>query len=84
MPDQQLELEKELEVYRERLHEWESMEGKFVLICASEVVDFFDDYTDAVRAGYEKFGIIPFLVKKVSQQRPAHNITRLYAPQATQ
>ena len=57
------------------------MEGKFVLIRAKEVVDFYDDYTDAVRAGYERFGIIPFLVKKVAQQRQAQNITRLYAPQ---
>ena len=82
MPDRQLELEKELEVYRDRLHEWESIEGKFVLICSSEIVDFYDDYTDAVRAGYEKFGIAPFLVKKVAQQRQVHKITRFCAPQA--
>ena len=63
MSDRQPELEKELELYYERLHEWKAMEGKFVLICTSEVVDFYDDYTDAVRAGYEKFRIIPFLVK---------------------
>ena len=83
MSDRQIELEKELEVYRERLREWESMQGEFVPICAGEVVDFCNDYTDAVRAGYEKFGTVPILVQKVVQQRQVHKITSFCAPQAT-
>jgi hypothetical protein len=59
-------LEKELEVYRSKLPELKAeYEGKFVLIHGDQVVDFFSTYEDAIKAGYSKFGLEPFLVKQV-------------------
>jgi hypothetical protein len=40
--------------------------GKFVLIKGSDVIDVFEDRTDAVVRGYREFGNHPFLVKKVT------------------
>jgi len=41
--------------------------GKFVLIKGADVVDVFEDRTDAVVRGYREFGNHPFLVKKVTE-----------------
>ncbi len=41
--------------------------GKFVLIRGEQVVDTFDAELDAVKAGYQKFGNVPFLVKQVME-----------------
>jgi hypothetical protein len=39
--------------------------GKYVLIKGADVVDVFEDRTDAFTRGYREFGNHPFLVKKV-------------------
>jgi hypothetical protein len=54
-------LEKELATYRNKLTELKEHEGKFVLIHGDEVVDFFAAYEDAIKAGYQKFSLEPFL-----------------------
>jgi len=59
-------LNRELEVYRQHLHEWSEHEGRFVLIHRQEVVDFYTSYEDALKVGYDKFGLDPFLVKQVN------------------
>lgn len=41
--------------------------GKFVLIRDGQLVDTFDAESDAIRAGYQKFGNVPFLVKQVTE-----------------
>jgi hypothetical protein len=73
-------LEKELETYRSKLPELTTHEGKFVLIHGTDIVDFFSTYEDAIKSGYQKFGITPFLVKKVATSEPMFFISRDISP----
>ncbi len=58
-------LEKEIAVYNDRLPQFNEHEGKYVLIHGDDVVDFFSAYDDAIKEGYQRFGLAPFLVKQV-------------------
>jgi len=58
-------LEKELETYRKKLPELKAQEGKFVLVHGEEIIDFFSTYEDAIKSGYQKYKLEPFLVKQV-------------------
>jgi len=58
-------LEKELETYKSKLPELQQDEGKFVLISDSAVIDTFTSYEDAIKEGYKRFGLKPFLVKQI-------------------
>ncbi len=58
-------LEKELETYKTKLPELLADEGKFVLIKGDLVVDVYGTYEDAIKAGYGKFQLQPFLVKQI-------------------
>jgi hypothetical protein len=60
-------LQQEIETYNAKLPELLSHEGKFVLIHEDKVVDFFETYGDALKAGYKEFGLSPFLVKRVAR-----------------
>lgn len=73
-------LEKEIETYRAKLPELLAHEGKFVLIQGDVVVDFFASYEDAIKAGYQKFGLQPFLVKQVESNAHVQFISRLFDP----
>ena len=54
--------------------------GKFVLIRGEQVVDTFDAELDAVKAGYQKFGNVPFLVMQVTEvESPDNFISDLWA-----
>ncbi len=74
-------LEQELAKYEaERPNLLSSTEGKFVLIREGEIVDFFDSFVDGVKAGYAKFGNVPFLVKQVvAVDSPANFVSNLLA-----
>jgi len=69
-------LEKELLTYREKLPELKDQEGKFVLIQGDTVVNVYDTYADALKEGYDKFGVSPFLVKKIEAIEQVQYITR--------
>ena len=58
-------LEKELATYKAKLPELKANAGKFVLIHGDDVVDTFSSYDDALKCGYDKFGLEPFLVKRI-------------------
>ena len=58
-------LEAALETYRQNLALLLKEEGKFVLIFERNIAGLFDTYEDALSAGYEKFGVKPFLVKRI-------------------
>ena len=58
-------LEKEMETYNTRREELLQHEGKFVVIHGDEVVGIYDTYEDALKIGYEKVGLTPFLVKRI-------------------
>ena len=69
-------LEKELETYRNKLSELKQSEGKFVLISGDTIVDIFVSYEDALKEGYNKFGIQPFLVKQIRSLENVQFISR--------
>jgi hypothetical protein len=73
-------LEKELAAYHAKLPEWKGNEGKFVLIHGTDVVDMFASYEDAIKEGYARFKLEPFLVKQVQTVEQVQCVTRLLAP----
>jgi hypothetical protein len=73
-------LEKEMETFTKRLPELKQHEGKFVLIQGENVVDFFSSYDDAIKAGYQKFGLDPFLVKQIQATAQVQFISRWFDP----
>ncbi len=70
-------LETELDTYKAKLPELLADEGKFVLIQGPDVVDTFATYEDAVKEGYARFGLKPFLVKQIRSIDQIHFISRL-------
>ena len=70
-------LEKELEVYRSKLPELLTNEGKFVLIHGDEIVDVYGTYEDALKEGYARFKLVPFLVKQIQSKEQVQFISRL-------
>ncbi len=55
-------------------------EGKFVLIRANQVVGIYDSKMDAISAGYQQFGNVPFLVKQIVKiEMPQNFVSNLLA-----
>jgi hypothetical protein len=79
----EMPLEKELETYRKKLPELKAQEGKFVLIHGEEIVDFFSTYEDAIKSGYQKYQLAPFLVKRIHATEPVFFISRSVVPNTT-
>jgi hypothetical protein len=75
-----MSLENEIAVYARELPKLIPQSGRFVLIHGDEVVDTFPDYKAALRAGYEKFGLEPFLVKMIQAVEQVHCFTRDLSP----
>ena len=73
-------LEIELGTYKARLHEWKEHEGKFVLIHGPDVVEFFSSYEDAIKVGYDKFKLEPFLVKQIQTIEMIQFMSRFVDP----
>ena len=73
-------LEKEQETYEAKLPELKEHQGKFVLIHGEDVVDLYSAYDDALKAGYEKFGLEPFMVKQINAMEAIQYITRHVVP----
>ena len=70
-------LEHEVEVFELHRHEWaDSHLGKFVVIQDDTVLDdFFDEWEQALRAGYAAFSFArPFLVRQVFHVDPVYFI----------
>ena len=70
-------LEKELQTYAKKLSELLANEGKFVLVHGDDIVETFGTYEDAMKYGYHKFKLNPFLVKKIQASEQVHFISRL-------
>ena len=75
-----MSLEKELETYKTKLAELKENEGQFVLIHGEEVAGIFTSYEDAIKIGYEKFKLSPFLVKRIQTVEQVQFISRLIEP----
>jgi hypothetical protein len=69
-------LEKELETYKAKLPELKANEGKFVLIKGDQVIDFYSSYEDAIKEGYAKFKLEPFMVKQIQSFEQVQFISR--------
>ena len=69
-------LEKEIETYNRELPNLLAEQGKFVLICGDVVVGTFVSYEDALKIGYEKCGVKPFLVKKIQSVEQVQYFSR--------
>ena len=67
-------LDTELKAYEQnRDHLLGTAEGKFVLIHNDQVVGVYDSKMDAINAGYQQFGNVPFLVKQIVKVETPHN-----------
>lgn len=73
-------LEKELETYKAKLAELAGSEGKFALVQGQEIVGIFDTYADAIKEGYAKFGLTPFLVKQIQAVERVQFVSRFVDP----
>jgi hypothetical protein len=69
-------LEKELATYHAALMNLLDREGQFVVVHGEQVDGFWDSYEAALKEGYDRFGLDPFLVKKIQRIEPVHFITR--------
>ncbi len=63
-------LERELAIYNENLMDLLTNEGMYVVVHGETLEGLFDTYEDALQAGYEKFGVVAFLVKRISRVEP--------------
>jgi hypothetical protein len=72
-------LETELATYKNKLSELiaGNNEGKFVLIHGDDVIDVYGTYEDAIKEGYAKFQLDPFLVKQIQALESIQFISRL-------
>jgi hypothetical protein len=71
-----LPLQKEIETYNAKLPELLPSLGKFVLIKDSAVEGIYDTYADALKIGYERFKLTPFLVKQIAPAEQVQFFTR--------
>ncbi len=70
-------LRTELETYENHKDRLVSeSQGKYVVIQGSDIAGVWDTYEDALKAAYGKFGLTPFLVKRVEGLDRIHYFTR--------
>lgn len=69
-------LEREIATFNAKLPELLEHIGKFVLIRGEAIEGYYDDYNDALRAGYEKHRPGEFLVKKIAPAEQVAFFTR--------
>ncbi|MBV8201257.1 MAG: hypothetical protein JOZ15_11595 [Acidobacteria bacterium] len=51
-----------------------------MLIRGDEIVDFYSSYDDAIKVGYSRFGLEPFLVKQFQAVEQIQFISRFVDP----
>lgn len=73
-------LEKELKTYQEQPPKLLQNEGRYILIHEDTVAGVYDTYPDALKAGYEKYGLKSFLVKEIEAIEQIQYFTRDLAP----
>ncbi|WP_056510690.1 hypothetical protein [Acinetobacter sp. Root1280] len=59
-------LDYEFNRYLQELPNLSCNEGMYVLIFKDEPLNFFNSYDDALKVGYAKYGLEPFLVQQVT------------------
>ena len=71
-------LEREMKTYSDHLVDLVAHAGKCVLIKGDVIDGTFDTYSDALKAGYEKHKLEPFLVKQIAPSERMMSFTRDY------
>lgn len=67
-PSELSSLSEELAYFNERLaHLLKEHPGKFALVKGRQLVGTFDSADNAYVAGVEKFGVVPFLVREITE-----------------
>jgi hypothetical protein len=69
-------LEKEVETYNAKLPELLGSIGKFVVIKGDAIEGIYDTYADALKIGYERFKLEPFMVKQIAPAEQVQFFTR--------
>lgn len=69
-------LEKEILTYAHKLPGLLAQQGKFVLVHGEDVVGIYDSYEDALKFGYQRFQLSPFLVKQIAPAERVSFFTR--------
>ena len=70
-------LERERQTYEARKAELlVSSAGKYVVIHGDQIAGIWDTQDDALRDGYERFKLEPFLVKEITEVERVHHFTR--------
>ena len=69
-------LERELKVYNDKLPELLQDDGKYVVIFKDDILGIYSAYDDALKVGYEKAKLEPFLVKRISGTETIAYFTR--------
>ncbi len=59
-------LDIELEYFDQNREKWfKHHAGKFALVKGTTIFGFYDNYNNALNAGYSYYGVVPFLIKEV-------------------
>ncbi len=74
-----MSLERELETYKAKLPTLNDEEGKFALVFG-EAMEIFPSYDEAIGEGYSRYGLKPFLVKRIQAFEQALFISRFLDP----
>lgn len=71
-------LEQERTYYSEHLDELLAQyPGRFVLVHDSELIGTFDTLEEALAEGARRFGLAPFLVRRVEREQPEASVPAL-------
>jgi hypothetical protein len=64
-------LAEEMATYRDHLPGLlQGQQGQYGLIKGTDVVGVFHDRSEALREGYQRFGVVPFLVRRIVACEP--------------
>lgn len=69
-------LEQEIATYEKNKASWAENKGRWVVIFQTRVVGMFNDYEDALKAGYTVAKTAPFLCKRIEHIESAHHFSR--------
>jgi hypothetical protein len=78
-----MSFEQELQAFRRELPKLvrnSSNIGKFALIHNGAVSGIWNTSDEAIAAGYDRFGIEPFLVKEITEEEPVFFFSRRVTP----
>lgn len=70
----EIPLKQEMDVYRYLLPYLTEWEGKWIVIKETSAMGPFETFDDALTAGYDEFGLGPWLCKQVFQVEPVHHV----------